>query len=81
MFKTKNRTLFYFIPCDGYFKITLVFGEMAVKEAEKSSIPDYIKEAISVATSYVEGKSFFVDVKDEESFNAIVTLLKIKEEF
>lgn len=80
VFKTKNRTLFYFIPCDGYFKISLVLGEMAVKAAEQSSIPEYIKEAISVAIPYVEGKSFFVDVKDEKVLNAIFTLLKIKEE-
>lgn len=80
VFKTKNRALFYFIPCDGYFKILLVFGEKAVKAAEQSSIPEYIKEAISAAIPYVEGKSFFVDVKDEKVLNAIFTLLKIKEE-
>ena len=80
VFKQKKRTLFYFVPCKGYFMIALVFGEKAEKAAIQSPISDHIKESISAATAYVEGKSFFVDVKEEKDIESIFTLLKIKEE-
>jgi len=80
VFKAKDRTLFYFIPCDGYFRIALVFGEKAVSAAKQSSIPEHIKETISAAAAYVEGKSFFVDVKNEADVEPVLTLLRIKDE-
>jgi len=80
IFKQNKRTLFYFVPCDGYFMIALVLGEKAEKVVEQSSIPEHIKKIIASATFYVEGKSFFVDVKDEKDLEPIFTLLKIKEE-
>ena len=80
IFKQGKRTLFYFIPCDGYFMIALVYGEKAEKAAEQSSIPEHIKKIIASAASYVEGKSFFVDVKNEDDLEPIFTLLKIKED-
>ena len=78
VFKGKNSALFYFIPCEGYFKISLVFGKKAVQAAERSAIPEHIKETIAAAVPYVEGKSFFVDVKDEKDVEAVCALLKIK---
>jgi len=80
VFKIKDRTLFYFIPCDGYFKISLVFGEKAVKAAAQSSIPECIKDTIFAAIPYIEGKSFFVDVKNEKDLESLFVLLKIKNE-
>lgn len=79
IFKRNKRTLFYFVPCDGYFMIALVFGEKSEKVAEQSSIPEHIKKAIASATSYAEGKSFFVDVKNEADLEPLFTLIKIKE--
>jgi len=80
IFKQNKRTLFYFVPCDGYFKIALVLGEKAEKVAEQSSIPEHIKKIIASAPSYVEGRSFFIDVKDKKDLEPVFTLLKIKEE-
>ena len=80
VFKKKKRTLFYFIPCDKYFLIAFVFSEKAEKVAEQSSIPEFIKKKIAAATSYVEGKSFFVDVKNEKDLESVFTLLTIKDE-
>jgi hypothetical protein len=71
VFKQKKRTLFYFIPCDGYFMIAFVFGAAAEKAAQQSEIPEHIKEIIADAVSYVEGKSFFIDVKDEKDLASI----------
>ena len=80
IFKQNKRTLFYFIPCAGYFMIAFVFGEKAEKMAKQSYIPEHIKKTIASATPYIEGKSFFVDVKNEEDVDAVYTLLKIKKE-
>jgi hypothetical protein len=80
VFKQKSRTLFYFVPCNEYFMVAFVLGEKAERIAEQSSIPEHIKETIASATSYVEGKSFFVSVKDEKGLEPVFTLLKIKQE-
>ncbi|MDR0767509.1 MAG: DUF3788 domain-containing protein [Methanosarcinales archaeon] len=80
VFKQKSRTLFYFVPCHEYFMIAFVLGEKAAKTAEQSSISEHIKKTIAAATPYVEGKSFFVDVKNEKDLESVYTLLKIKEE-
>jgi len=80
IFKQNKRTLFYFVPCDGYFMIAFVFGGKAEKVAEQSSIPEHIKKTIASAAPYVEGKSFFVDVKNEEDVDSVCTLTKIKNE-
>jgi len=78
IFKQNKRTLFYFVPCKGYFMIAFVFGEKAEKTAEQSSLPAYIKKSIASAIPYVEGKSFFVDVKNEMDTEAVYALIKIK---
>jgi len=80
VFKQNKRTLFYFVPCSGYFMIALVFGAKAEKVAEQSSIPENIKKTIASATSYVEGKSFFVIMKNKEDLETALTLIKIKDE-
>lgn len=80
VFKKKDRTLFYFIPCDAYFKISFVFGDKATNTAEQSLLPEHIKMAISTAPKYAEGKSFFVDVKEESDLEPVMTLMKIKDE-
>ena len=80
IFKQDKRTLFYFVPCDGYFMVALVFSEKAEKAAVQSAIPEHIKETITSAVSYVEGKSFFVEVKNETDLEPVYTLLKIKRE-
>ena len=77
-FRGKSSALFYFLPCEGYFKISLVFGEKAVRFAAQADIPAHIKEAIAGAVAYMEGTSFFVDVKTEEDVEAVFALLKIK---
>jgi predicted component of viral defense system (DUF524 family) len=78
--KQKSRTLCYFVPCNEYFMIAFVLGEKAERIAEQSSIPEHIKKIIASATSYVEGKSFFVNVEDEKDLEPVFTLLKIKQE-
>ena len=79
VFRQGKRTLFYFIPCSGYFMVAFVLGEKAEKAAERSSLPEHIRQRIASAVPYAEGKSFFVDVKDESDLESVFTLLRIKE--
>ena len=78
--KKKKRTLFYFLPCLAYFKILFVFGEKAVAVAQHSTLPQPLIDDILAATAHMEGRSFFVDVKQEEDLSSVKTLLKVKDE-
>jgi hypothetical protein len=78
--KSKKRTLYYFIPKDGYFSISFVFGDKAVAAAESAELPHEIIEAILSATPYMEGRSFAVDVDSPDMLENIKKLLKIKYE-
>jgi len=78
IFSQKKRTLFYFIPRSGDFRIALVFSDKAMKSIEQASLPGHIKEMISAATTCASGHSCFIDIKDEGDVEPILTLLKIK---
>jgi len=80
VFKKKSRTLLYFIPCKEYFKVFFVFGENAINASKISLLPEQILKRIFEATTYVEGTSFDVDVKNEQDLESVYTLLKIKDE-
>lgn len=74
----KKRNLFFFIPCDKYFKISFAFGEKAVTEIEKSNLPDKIIEEIKNARKYMEGRGLRVEVKKRKDVDIIKKLVDIK---
>jgi len=76
--KSKKRTLYYFIPKDGYFSISFVFGDKAVAVAEHAELPQKIIEDILSAKPYVEGRSVAVDVDSTDMLENIKKLLEIK---
>lgn len=78
--RAKDKTLFYFLPREGYFMIFLVFGVKAWKAAEQSPIPEHMKETIAAAPRYAEGTSFFIEVKDKMDVAPVCMLIKIKDE-
>lgn len=80
VFKIKKRTLFYFIPCDGYFKVFFVYSEKAIDAAKNAHLPEQIMNRILQATKYVEGTSFDIEVKNEQDLDIIFKLIKIKDE-
>ena len=79
--KSKGRTMFYFIPNDGYFSVTFVFGDRAAAASEDSEIPEEIKEQIRTAKRYAEGRSISMDVREPQHAAIAKTLVKIKNEF
>ena len=76
---SEKRNLFFFIPRANCFRVRIVLGEKAsVCAGEDNGLPNEIKEAICVATSYAEGRSVDIDVNWCEQLEIIKRLLKIK---
>lgn len=76
--KDKKRAIIYFMPCDGFFKVSFVFGEKAATEALASSISKEIKNTIKSAKVYAEGRGFRVDVKSCEVVADVKKLIDVK---
>ena len=76
--RDKKRAIVYMIPCEGYFKIGLVFGEKATQEALNSDISEEIKTIIKTAKVYAEGRGFRIDIKDTGLLEDIKKLIEIK---
>jgi hypothetical protein len=76
--RDKKRVIVYLIPCSGYFKVGLVFGENATKEAMDSDISKEIRSIIESAKVYGEGRGFRIDVADHGIIDDIKKLIVIK---
>ena len=74
----KKRNLFFFIPQEGHFKITFVFGDKAVSAVEKSNLPKSIISDLVNARKYMEGRGLQIDVTSQADVKHIKKLLKIK---
>jgi hypothetical protein len=77
--RSGKRTLFYFIPQNGYFKINFVLGGKAADAAQSSGLPAHILKMISEARPYAEGRSFMMDVKEKEDAGTAIRLMDIKD--
>jgi hypothetical protein len=58
--------------------VAFVFGEKAANEALGSNISDSIKNEISSARVYAEGRGFRIEVKDDSMLEDIKKLIEIK---
>jgi hypothetical protein len=67
--KDKKRTIIYFLPRAGFFKVALIFGQKATDKVMNSSISEDIKMELSVAKVYAEGRGIRIEVKDENVIN------------
>jgi hypothetical protein len=74
----KKRNLFFFTPYKNCFRITFVFGDKAVAEAEKSDIPKSIINELLNAKKYMEGRGLSITVEKEQDVTVIKKLLLIK---
>ncbi len=74
----KKRNLFFFAPCENYFRIAFVFGDKAVHEAEASTLPPAMIRELTSAKRYAEGRGLRVDVKKKSDIKNIMTLTAIK---
>jgi hypothetical protein len=76
--KDKKRTIIYFLPRAGFFKVALVFGQKATDEVMNGSVSEDIKMELSAAKVYAEGRGIRIEVKNETVINDIKELINVK---
>ena len=76
--KDKKRAIIYFLPRDMYFKTALVFGERATNAVMQSSVSKDIKDSLSSAKVYAEGRGIRIDIFDDKILADVKTLIDIK---
>ena len=73
---TKN--ILFLNPQSGNFKTTFTFGDNAVKEVLQSDVDPKIKEELSMAKKYAEGRVIQVSVGSKEDVEDILKLINFK---
>jgi hypothetical protein len=74
----KQRNLFFFTPCEGYFRIAFVFGDKAVGVVADSDLPARIVQELKSAKRYAEGRGLRIEVKKQAEIKTVITLAAIK---
>ncbi len=74
----KKRNLFFFLPLEGSFKITFVFGDKAVAAIERSDFPDEIIDTLRNARKYAEGRGLQLQVTSADDVENVKKLVEIK---
>jgi hypothetical protein len=74
----KKRSLFFFGPCDKYFRIAFVFGDKAVKAIEESDLSPALIEEVKGAKRYPEGRALRIEFRNQEQIKDIIKLTAIK---
>lgn len=74
----KKRNLFFFIPVKGFFKITFIFGDKAVRSVMESGLPDSIKTTLKNARKYMEGRGLQIEVGSAKEVEIVKKLIEIK---
>ena len=74
----KKRNMFFFVPCNKYFRLAFIFGDKAIKAAESSDLPLNMIQELKNARRYAEGRGLKVEVKKQTDMKHIVTLVGIK---
>ncbi|MHC4104171.1 MAG: DUF3788 domain-containing protein [Planctomycetota bacterium] len=74
----KKRNLFFFIPLEGSFRLSFVFGDKAVAAAQQSNLPQDLITTLKNARKYAEGRGLQTEVKSSDDVENIKTLVRIK---
>lgn len=77
--KVKKRVIIYLLPRDGYFKVAFVFGDKAVDAICGDDIGQSIKDELTCAKKYAEGRGIRLDVKNSAIIGDICKLIHIKQ--
>jgi hypothetical protein len=76
--KFKKRTIIYFLPRDGFFKVAFVFGQKAVDKIVESHVKAEIIKDLQEARVYAEGRGIRIAIKDSTLINDVKELIEIK---
>jgi hypothetical protein len=74
----KKRVLIYLLPRNGYFKAGFVFGEKAFREIMESNVSKQIKDDLSSARVYGEGRGIRIEVRNLQGIKDLEKLIDIK---
>lgn len=75
---TRNQNILFVIPCNKYFRIASIFGDKATDKILNSELPEIIKNKLSEAKKYAEGRTIQIEVRNESDMNNILKLIQIK---
>ncbi|MCD4820111.1 MAG: DUF3788 domain-containing protein [Candidatus Cloacimonetes bacterium] len=65
------------MPCDKYFRAAFTFGDKASDLVYNSELAEDIKQKLSEAKKYAEGKTIQIDLKNEMDCENILNLIEI----
>jgi hypothetical protein len=76
--KDKKRAIIYLSPTEGFFQVTMVFGQKATDRIFVSEISDFVKNELMNSKVYVEGRVIRLEINDNSFLNDIKKLVEIK---
>ena len=74
----KKRNLCFISPRENYFRLSFVFGDKAVAEIEKSTIPKEVIERLVNARKYMEGRGILFEIHDNSEIGTLKKLFEFK---
>ncbi len=75
---SRTRNMFFFTPCDKFFRISFIFGDRAVTAVENSELPENIKSELKNAKKFVEGRGLHINVNVQSDVKIVLKLAAIK---
>ena len=76
--KDKKRAIIYLSPRNGFFKVTMIFGQKATDKILSSDISEYIKSELLNSKVYMEGRVIRLEINDGATLEDIKKLILIK---
>ncbi len=76
--KDKKRAIIYLSPREGFFLVSMVFGQKATDQIINSNISAEIKEELKNSKVYMEGRVIRLEVYDNSILHDIKKLIEIK---
>ena len=74
-----KRNLCFIVVCKGFFAISFVFGDKAIRAIEQSGLPADLVQQLVNARRYVEGRGIRLEVKSRRVLEHAKALLDIKQ--
>lgn len=76
--KDNKRAIIYLLPRDGFFYITMVFGQKATDQVLNSNISNFSKEELMNSKIYMEGRVIRLEINNNSILKDIKKLVEIK---
>jgi hypothetical protein len=74
----QDRIILYMTPRRGFFLVSFVLGERAVKAAQGSNLPAAVLAAIDSAKRYAEGTGVRFEIRDRPDVQSMETIAVLK---